>query len=100
MGENYEMVHYSFVRFDAIVSKFTAANQGELLSRHNEYLREIIKTGNVVTEAIFGDTDGGILILRGDVDPALIQEDPAVREGLIEPQLKKLYIARGSFCEE
>jgi uncharacterized protein YciI len=100
VGENYTMVHYSFVRFDAVVSKFTASNQGNLLAEHDNYLRQIIKTGNVVTEAVFGETDGGILIVKGEIDPALVQGDPAVRDGLIEPQMKKLYIARGSFCEE
>lgn len=100
VGESYTMTHYTFVRFDAIVSKFTAGNQGKLIAEHNEYLKEIIGTGNVVTEALFGETDGGILVLRGDIDPALIQEDPAVTQGLIEAQVKKLYIARGSFCED
>ncbi len=100
VGEDYTMTNYSFVRFDAVVSKFTAGNQGSLMARHNDYLKEIIKTGNVVTEAIFGETDGGILILKGELDPALVLADPAVNEGLIESQIKKLYIARGSFCEE
>lgn len=100
VGENYTMTHYTFVRFDAVVSKFTAGNQGNLMAKHDEYLKEIIQTGNVVTEAVFGETDGGILILKGELDPTLVQADPAVTEGLIEPRIKKLYIARGSFCEE
>jgi uncharacterized protein YciI len=100
VGEEYTMVHYSFVRFDAIVSKFTAGNQGNLMAQHNDYLKKVIATGNVVTEAIFGESDGGIMILKGDVDSDLVQGDPAVREGLIETQIKKLYIAQGSFCEQ
>jgi uncharacterized protein YciI len=100
VGESYEMTHYSFVRFDAIVTKHTAATQAQLMQQHNQYIRQIIQTGNVVSEAIFGELDGGILILKGETDQDLVNGDPAVQQGLIEPQLKKLYIAKGSFCEQ
>jgi uncharacterized protein YciI len=99
VNENYKMTMYSFVRFDAIVHKFTAGNYPAIMQQHNAYLKEIIATGNVIAEVIFGEHDGGILILRGDVSEDLITADPAVKQGLIEYQMKKLYIAEGSFCE-
>ena len=98
--EPYEMVSYSFVRFDAVVSKFTASTFPQIISKHNQYLKELTKTGNTVTEAIFGENDGGILIMKGEVTREVFESDPGVQEGLIDLTIKKLYIAKGSFCEQ
>lgn len=98
--EPYEMVFYSFVRFNAVVSKFNAATYPTIIKQHNDYLKEIAKTGNVIIEGIFGDHDGGIMIMKGEVGQALFETDPGVQEGLIDIQTKKLYIAKGSFCEQ
>jgi len=100
VGEGYEMVTYSFVRFSAVVSKFNAGTYTELMRAHDEYLKDIIATGNAVTEGVFGANEGGILVLKGEVQPEVFEADPGVQEGLIELSMKKLYIARGSFCEQ
>ncbi len=100
VGDNYEMTTYTFFRFDAVASKFTVARQSELIDSHDRFLREIVQGGNVVSESIFGPRDGGILILKGEVDADLMNSDPAVEAGLVEVQQKNLYIAKGSFCEE
>jgi uncharacterized protein YciI len=97
--EPYEMVLYSFVRFNAVVSKFNAATYPTIIKQHNDYLKEIAKTGNVIIEGIFGDHDGGIMIMKGEVAAELFEADPGVKEGLIDIQTKQLYIAKGSFCE-
>ncbi len=99
VGEKYEMIMYSFVRFDAVVSKFTAATYPQIIKKHDDYLKKLVETGNVVTEGIFGPQDGCILIMKGDVDAEIFENDPGVQEGLIELNIKKLYIAKGSFCE-
>lgn len=96
----YEMVNYSFVRFDAIVSKETASTYPAIIRKHDDYLKEIVATGNVVTEGIFGDNAGGILVMKGEVNPALFESDPGVQEGLIQLTTRKLFIAKGSFCEK
>jgi uncharacterized protein YciI len=98
--EPYEMIMYSFVRFDAIVSKSTATTFPQIMNKHDQYLKELTKTGNTVTEAIFGEHDGGILIMKGDVTREVFESDPGVQEGLIDLNIKKLYIAKGSFCEQ
>lgn len=100
VGENYSMTNYVFVRFDAIVSKSTAPNFADLIRQHDEFLKEITRSGNVVTEAIFGERDGGILILKGDVQRELFDSDPAVQQGLVLVDVKKFYTAKGSFCEQ
>lgn len=100
VSEPYEMVEYSFVRFNAVVSKFTASTYPQIMKKHDDYLRQLANTGNVVTEGIFGDHDGGILVMKGEVQRDIFETDPGVQEGLLELDIKKLYIARGSFCEK
>jgi uncharacterized protein YciI len=99
VGEPYEMIMYSFVRFNAVVSKFNASTYPEIIQKHDAYLKQLAQSGNVVTEAIFGDHDGGILVMKGDVAREVFESDPGVQEGLIDLEIKKLYIAKGSFCE-
>jgi uncharacterized protein YciI len=97
--EPYEMVNYSFIRFDAVVSKFTASTFPEIIRKHNTYLNELERTGNVIMEGIFGENDGGVLVMKGDIKPEVFESDPGVQEGLIDLTIKKLFIAKGSFCE-
>ena len=98
--EPYEMTNYSFIRFDAIVSKYTASTYPQIIKKHDDYLKQLVGTGNVIAEGIFGDHDGGILVMKGDIQPEVFESDPGVQEGLLQLELKKLYIAKGSFCEK
>lgn len=98
--EPYNMVDYTFVRFDAVVSKYNAATHGEIMTRHHDFLKSIKATGNVVAEGLFSELDGGVLVIKGEVDPTVLETDPAVKEGLASFKVKKLYIAQGSFCEQ
>lgn len=96
----YEMTMYSFVRFIATVSKFTASTYPQILHRHDEYIKQISLTGNVIAEGTFGEHDGGILIMKGSVSNELFEKDPGVQESLIELSIKSLWVAKGSFCEK
>jgi len=100
VGEPYEMVTYQFIRYVPNIAKFNIQDAPELFKKHDDYLKQIIKTGNVVTEATFGDSEGGILVVKGDFQKEVIETDPAVREGLLEIEIKKLWIAKGGFCEK
>ena len=95
-----KMVTYTFIRYNVVVAKYTAAEYPEIIRKHNNYLANISAGNEVITEASFGDRDGGLLILAGEVAPDLFSNDPGIQGGLIEPQVKKLYIAKGSFCEK
>ena len=97
----YEMVNYHFIRFTAIVTKSTAQNYPDILKRHDEYIKaKFSSTGNIITEGIFGDADGGILVLKGDLQKEIFDTDPGVQEALLQVDVKKLFIAKGSFCEK
>lgn len=100
VSEPYEMVSYSFVRFDAIVEKFTASTYPDLIRQHEAFVKQRTRPDDIVTEAIFGANEGGILILRKEIPEGAFADDPAVQQGLLHIQMKKLYIARTSFCEE
>jgi uncharacterized protein YciI len=97
--EPYEMVTYQFVRYRANVSKFTAQDYPDIFRRHDEYLKTVGKHGNTLIEGTFGDHEGGVMILKGQVPENLTSEDPGVQQGLIETEIKKLWIAKGAFCE-
>jgi uncharacterized protein YciI len=100
VGEPYEMVSYQFIRYIPNIAKFNINDAGPIFKKHDDYLKELIKTGNVITEATFGTDEGGILVMKGDLDQAVIETDPAVREGLLQIEIQKLWIAKGGLCEK
>lgn len=98
--EPYEMTMYNFIRYTPNLTKFTIGDAPLTFKKHDEYLKTIERTGNVIAQGIFGDREGGILIMKGDLQKEVIELDPAVQEGLLELDFKQLYIAKGSFCEK
>ncbi|MBS1487758.1 MAG: hypothetical protein JST43_09225 [Bacteroidetes bacterium] len=98
--EPYEMTSYQFIRFTSYIAKFNVNDIPQLMQQHDEYLRQLKKSGNVVAEGIFNDTDGGVLIMKGDLDQKVIESDPAVRAGFLEIEIKKWNTAKGSFGEK
>lgn len=100
VSEPYEMIMYTLVRFDAVVQKVTASSYPTLIREHEVFIKEHTDPANVVTEAIFNENEGGVLIVRGDLAEDAFSNDPGVQQGLLNVQIKKLYIAKGSFCEK
>jgi uncharacterized protein YciI len=100
VSEPYEMILYTFVHFKPKVFKFNVQEAGQTVDEHTKFVKELAKGGNVVTHALFGSIDGSILVMKGDVQQEAILADPAVKAALFEPEFKKLYIAKGSFCEK
>lgn len=100
VSEPYEMVSYQFVHFQPNVMKFNVQQGDETVKAHTGFVRKIAEGGNVVAHSLFGGLDGAILVMRGDLQQEVILQDPAVTAGLFEPVFKKLWIAKGSFCEK
>jgi uncharacterized protein YciI len=100
VNEPYDMVSYQFVHFKPNVMKFNVQQGEQTVKDHNEFVRTLAKGGNVIAHASFGGLDGGILVMKGDLQQEVILKDPAVGGGLFEPEFKKLWIARGAFCEK
>lgn len=99
IDENAEMVTYTFIRYISTITKFNVQKAGETFKKHDDYLKKIVKTGNVVTEGIFPNRDGGILVMKGDVDPTLVEADPSMSGTVFTVEFKKLWVGKGSFCE-
>lgn len=97
--EPYEMVTYQFIRYSPGITKLTAKQQSKLEKKHSEYLAFQRSSTKILTEASFGKQQGGILIVNGELSSEVIQHDAAVREGLFITDSKKLWIAKGAFCE-
>jgi hypothetical protein len=100
VSEPYEMVSYTFVRFNAIVEKFTAGTYPLLISKHDAFVKEHVNPSDMITQAMFGENEGGVLIVKGELPQGSFANDPAVQQGLLDVQIKKLYIAKTSFCEK
>ncbi len=93
--ENYEMVFYQFVRFSP------AENiNPDFLKQHNLFIQKINKDGIVIGAGVFDEKGNSVLVLKADTQKEIIEDNYAVRNGSIKFEMKKLYIAKGSFCEK
>jgi len=100
VSEPYEMVSYQFIHFKPNVMKFNVQEGEESVKNHNDFAKKLSASGNVIASASFGGLDGGIMVMKGEVQQEVILQDPAVIAGLFEPDFKKLWIAKGAFCEK
>lgn len=92
--EPYEMVTYDFIRF------YETSNAREKdLTEHRQSIDKEFENGNVVTLGAL-QPSGNILILKNDVMVKFLETSPAVQHGVLKPETKKLWIAKGSFCEK
>jgi hypothetical protein len=67
--------------------------------QHHSYVKELKDTLNVITEGVF-EPNGNILIVKDNVSDEILESNPAVKQGSISVERKKLWIAKGSFCEQ
>lgn len=95
VGEKYEMTNYYFVRYSHPgETDGTAASHA-----HQAYIKSWIESGGVIAEASLDGGHGSILVLKEEPSEERIANDPAVKGHRAKPELKKLFIAKGSFCE-
>jgi uncharacterized protein YciI len=99
VNDPFEMTDYNFIRFVPSVVKFNINDVPALFKKHDGYLKELEKTSNIIAEGAFGDVEGGILVIKGDLNKKIIEADPAVYEGLLKIEIKKWFVAKGAFGE-
>lgn len=92
VGEKYEMTNYFFVRY---VPSGPVSEKD--LTAHLSHLRAA--PGGLVAEAGLGDGAGSVAILRDEPATAFLNGDQLVSGEKSKVTVKKLFIARGSFCE-
>lgn len=98
--EPYQMVTYQFIRYLPYVTKDNIGQQSDLFKKHQDYLKVLRSSASVITEATFGEAEGGIFVVNGEITREVIEKDPAVQQGLLVAEVKKLWIAKGAFCEK
>lgn len=99
VGEQYEMTNYVFIRYSVNATKDTMGSLPESIASHDDYVKQFRKGANVIAEGSLGDQEGSILVLSQELPEDKFANDPAIRNGAMTAQKKKLYIAKGSFCE-
>ena len=96
-GEDYEMVGYGFVRYTTAGK--TSDGLDAVMSRHLEFIKSVVPKDSLIAEGVFADGEGAILVMRSEPDERILKEEPAVVSGELGIATKKLWIARGAFCE-
>lgn len=97
--EPYEMVTYSFIRFIPNIHKDNVKGYDELYMEHDDYIKQASRSLNTIAEGKFSFREGSILILDGEVDQEIVENDPGLRNRILLLETKKLWVAKGSFCE-
>lgn len=88
VGEKYEMVFYHFIRFTPETAE---------VKWGNESLQKLKLESSMIHSGVFGNNQGGIIVLKAEGTVGDLT--PAVQGAQVKVETKKLYIAKGSFCE-
>ncbi|HEY4611746.1 MAG TPA: YciI family protein [Bacteroidota bacterium] len=99
VGENYTMTTYNFVRY-AVKEGATSEESRRAWDAHDRYLRTFSPADSVVAEGILGNRQSSIFVYQGAAGEEFIKAEPTVREGALHVTIRKIYIAKGSFCEK
>jgi uncharacterized protein YciI len=91
-NEPYEMVMYNFVRFKIS----SGQNALEILKENQKFIQGL---DSLVTAGDFG-SNGSIVISRGHGNQEDTASNPTIKKGTMTAERKKLWIAKGSFCEQ
>lgn len=93
VGEQYVMTNYSFVRY------VPAKTSNAAVERNHQLHIQSWPGEAVIAEASLGEGKGSVLVLGAESVDEQVAKDPTVEDGYFTANVKKLYIAKGSFCE-
>ena len=99
VGEDYTMTTYRFIRY-TMADGVAGEQARKAWDTHERHLRTFSPADSVVAEGMLGGSESAIFIFRGEPKEEFIKSDPAVRDTLLKATMRKIFIARGSFCEE
>jgi len=97
--EPYQMVNYSFLRFSPLLTKDNQMNAARLYANHQSKVMELSRQNNIITHVKIGEFEDLIIAVEA-INATTFANDPAVEQGLLAVEAKKLFIAKGSFCEK
>lgn len=91
---------YNFVWYTTHITKYNIQQVPQLLKLHDDYIEKIFRTGNVLAEGIFSNSDGGFLIIKGSLGKEVIMNDPTFQAGFIIPEISNIFMPADTFCKE
>lgn len=100
--EPYEMISYYFVRISFIDKKDSIISNRDFRSVYFEMRNSINNDFNLIADGEFKDGSGAILIINSDDDDFedMIEESALFKDYNTKYETKKLWIAKGTFCEK
>lgn len=87
VGEEYTMTNYTFIRF--------TWEKGEPLGQ----LTKLVNADSLIAAGTL-EGNGGVVVVRGPVDEAALKNDRVVVGEKVGVSVRRLFIAKGSFCEK
>ena len=105
VGENYEMTEYQFVKYQPVKEKLEEMSADKLLKlqmKHVKFLKEVVHPVHFIAEAGFQPEKGGFFVSQKGEEDAIdkfLRSDPLTKSGCFKAELKILWIAKGTFCE-
>jgi len=96
----FEMKTFSFVRYSPTnqIANYKTNADFDMKRAHQGHVDYLSSSGNVLVEGIFQGNDGGILIYKGNSLDAKIENDPAIKQGYLNAEIKTIWLNVGSFC--
>lgn len=99
VSEPYQMVNYSFIRFVPQLTKDNQRDATRLFLAHQELIWGLNTSKVIITHVQVGELED-LVIATEAINADRFATDPAVQQGLLAVEAKKLFIAKGSFCEK
>jgi len=98
VSEPYQMVNYSFIRFVPQLAKDNQRDATRLFLAHQDLISGLNTNKVIITHVQMGELED-LVIATEAINADRFATDPAVQQGLLAVEAKKLFIAKGSFCE-
>lgn len=98
VGKDYTMTSYTFVRYSPSKDS-KRPPEFDASGAHPAYINTAMPKDSVVAEGVFSDGSGSILVVRGEWDQAVFLKEPAVEAKTMDALVRRIYIAKGAFCE-
>lgn len=99
VSEPYQMVNYSFIRFVPQLTKDNQRDATRLFLAHQDLISGLNTSKVIITHVQMGELED-LVIATEAINADRFATDPAVQQGLLAVEAKKLFIAKGSFCEK
>lgn len=99
VSEPYQMVNYSFIRFVPQLTKDNQRDATRLFLAHQDLISGLNTNKVIITHVQMGELED-LVIATEAINADRFTTDPAVQQGLLAVEAKKLFIAKGSFCEK